>query len=181
MYVNITCLYVHITAFKWHAWFWFFIVPGKWYKYMYTKNYLYPNHSFKTTNQIIATFIIFVDVVTHFLSTLTTIVKDNFSHSQSKRLKITGSLFSLYHRLYYLFKLSWELRRIGTVKRCLMEKDGGSIKLSFKKCVIALTVMLLDWQHRYDAVSLLRCPCTVFVFVAITAFKLPDIHFLRVK
>lgn len=154
----------------------FFIVPGKWYKYMYTKNYLYTNHSFKTTNQIIATFIIFVDVVTYFLSTLTTIVKDNFSHSQSKRLKITGSLFSLYHRLYYLI-----IRWIGTVKRCLMEKDGGSIKFSFKKCVIALTVMLLDWQHRYDAVSLLRCPCTVFVFVAITTFKLPDIHFLRVK
>lgn len=174
MYVNITCLYVYITAFKWHAWFWFFIVPGKWFKYMYTKNYLYPNHSFKTTNQIIATFIIFVDVVTYFLSTLTTIVKDNFSHCQSKRLKIT---FVLPIQIVMGAKANWDSKAL----LCLMEKDGGSIKFSFKKCVIALTVMLLDWQHRYDAVSLLRCPCAVFVFVAITTFKLPDIHFLRVK
>lgn len=137
----------------------FFIVPGKWYKYMYTKNYLYTNHSFKTTNQIITTFIIFVDVVTYFLSTLTTIVKDNFSHSQSKRLKITGSLFSLYHRLYYLFKLPWELRWIGTVKRCLMEKDGGSnlnLVLKMRYCIKSYAVRLTAslWCCQFVTMSL---------------------------
>lgn len=37
-------------------------------------------------------------------------------------------------------KVNWDSK----VLFCLMEKDGGFIKFSFKKCVIVLIVMLLD-------------------------------------